>query len=114
MPTTVFLLRHAESANPLVFHGAESDVGLSARGRRQAEALAPLLAALSPHAIVSSAMRRAVDTATPILAQGDDEQRGHQRAGARGGRAVAGGAAQRRAAGRGPGLATLRRSVGAT
>jgi broad specificity phosphatase PhoE len=62
----VFLLRHAESADPSVFHGAESDIGLSERGRRQAERLAPVLAAVSPVAVVSSAMRRAVDTALPI------------------------------------------------
>jgi broad specificity phosphatase PhoE len=66
MPTRVFLVRHAESANPLVFHGAESDVGLSPRGRRQAEAVAPVLAARAPDAVVSSAMRRALDTAGPI------------------------------------------------
>jgi broad specificity phosphatase PhoE len=66
MPTRVLLLRHAESANPRIFHGAESDVGLSERGRQQAEAVAPLLAALAPAAVVSSAMRRALDTAGPI------------------------------------------------
>jgi probable phosphoglycerate mutase len=66
MPTRVLLLRHAESANPLIFHGAESDVALSERGRRQAEAIAPLLAAEAPQAVVSSAMRRACETATPI------------------------------------------------
>jgi broad specificity phosphatase PhoE len=66
MPTRVLLLRHAESANPLVFHGAESDVGLSERGRRQAEAVAPLLAAFAPAVVVSSGMRRALDTAAPI------------------------------------------------
>lgn len=66
MPTRVFLLRHAESANPLVFHGAESDIGLSERGRHQAEAIAPILAAYSPNLVVSSAMRRAIETATPI------------------------------------------------
>jgi broad specificity phosphatase PhoE len=59
------LLRHAESADPDVFHGAESDVGLSDRGRRQAEAVAPLLAAERPDLLVSSAMRRALDTAAP-------------------------------------------------
>jgi broad specificity phosphatase PhoE len=59
------LLRHAESADPTVFHGAESDVGLSERGRRQAQALAPILAAWTPVAIVSSAMRRARETALP-------------------------------------------------
>src|SRR5262249_51225625 len=66
MPDRVFLLRHAETADPLVFHGAESDVGLSARGRAQAEAVAPVLAAYRPGAVVSSAMRRALDTAGPI------------------------------------------------
>jgi broad specificity phosphatase PhoE len=66
LATRVFLLRHAESANPDVFHGAESDVSLSERGRRQAEAVAPLLAAERPDVVVSSAMRRAVDTADPI------------------------------------------------
>jgi broad specificity phosphatase PhoE/gamma-glutamylcyclotransferase (GGCT)/AIG2-like uncharacterized protein YtfP len=68
MPTRVYLLRHAESADPTVFHGAESDVGLSERGRRQADEAAPLLAARRPEAVVSSAMRRARDTAGPIAA----------------------------------------------
>src|SRR5439155_12585897 len=66
MPTRVYLLRHAESADPTVFHGAESDVGLSTRGREQARAIAPILAALKPDVIVSSAMKRALDTAAPI------------------------------------------------
>ena len=66
MPTRVVLLRHAESANPLVFHGAESDIELSERGRRQAEAVAPFVSAYTPHLLASSAMRRAVETATPI------------------------------------------------
>lgn len=66
MPLRVLLLRHAESADPTVFHGAESDVGLSARGRRQAEAIAPLLAEYEPRRLVSSGMRRARETAGPI------------------------------------------------
>jgi broad specificity phosphatase PhoE len=66
MPTRVLLLRHAESANPLIFHGAESDVGLSERGRRQAEAIAPVLAKETPDVLISSAMRRARETALPI------------------------------------------------
>ncbi len=66
MPTRVLLLRHAESANPLIFHGAESDIGLSDRGRRQAEAVAAVLDAYEPDRLVSSAMRRALDTAAPI------------------------------------------------
>lgn len=66
MSTRVYLLRHAETATPHIFHGAESDVGLSERGRQQAAALAPVLAALEPAAVVSSGMRRAVDTAMPV------------------------------------------------
>jgi broad specificity phosphatase PhoE len=67
VPTRVYLLRHAESADPTVFHGAESDVGLSERGVRQAEAIAGVLAALRPAMVVSSGMRRARETAYPIL-----------------------------------------------
>jgi broad specificity phosphatase PhoE len=66
MPTRILLLRHAESADPSVFHGAESDVGLSERGRRQADAAARALAAFAPTHVVSSGMRRARDTAGPI------------------------------------------------
>src|SRR5688572_23057522 len=65
-PTRVFLLRHAESAIPNVFHGAESDVDLSARGRRQAAAIAEVLARVEPAVVISSAMRRAAETARPI------------------------------------------------
>lgn len=68
-PTRVFLLRHAESAVPNVFHGAESDVDLSPRGRRQAAAIAEVLARFQPAVIVSSAMRRACETARPIAAR---------------------------------------------
>jgi broad specificity phosphatase PhoE len=60
------LLRHAESADPTVFHGAESDIGLGERGQRQAEAIAQVLQREQPAAIVSSAMKRALATATPI------------------------------------------------
>src|SRR6059058_5481382 len=66
MPTRVLLLRHAESADPTVFHGAESDVGLSERGKRQAELIAPALAAYRPVTVISSGMRRALATAEPI------------------------------------------------
>ena len=63
MPTRVWLLRHAESAVPTVFHGAESDIGLSDRGRRRVDALVPDLAAHNPDAVVSSGMQRAILTA---------------------------------------------------
>src|SRR5687767_14217573 len=66
MPTRVWLMRHAETARPDVFHGAESDVDLSELGYRQAEAIAPVVAAFKPHAVVSSGMLRARMTAQPI------------------------------------------------
>jgi broad specificity phosphatase PhoE len=59
-------MRHAETSAPDHFHGAESDVGLGARGRSQAEAVARLLTTQRPHALYSSAMRRAVETARAI------------------------------------------------
>src|SRR5207248_7196830 len=65
-PTRVLLLRHAETAAPHLFHGAESDVGLSERGHWEAAAIAPILAQEKPVAVISSAMRRAVETAEPI------------------------------------------------
>jgi broad specificity phosphatase PhoE len=66
MSTHVFLLRHAETANPTVFHGFESDVDLSDKGVRQAEAIAAVLAAEKPEIVVSSAMLRARRTAETI------------------------------------------------
>lgn len=66
--TTVWLTRHAETATPTVFHGAESDVGLSDLGRRQAEAAAGWFRDRRPTAVVSSGMLRARDTAAPIAA----------------------------------------------
>ena len=64
--TRVWLTRHAESADPTVFHGAESDIALSALGERQADAAAGWFRELRPTVVVSSAMRRAVETAKPI------------------------------------------------
>lgn len=66
MPTRVYLLRHGESADPTVFHGAESDIGLSPRGRAQADMVARYLAGLRPEVLISSAMRRARESALPI------------------------------------------------
>jgi probable phosphoglycerate mutase len=64
--TRVLLLRHAETSAPNIFHGAESDVGLSAWGEKQAVLLADHLRSRKPEAIYCSAMRRAVATAEPI------------------------------------------------
>jgi probable phosphoglycerate mutase len=66
MDTRVYLMRHAETATPNVFHGFESDTDLGARGYRQAEAVAPVVAAYGPDGIISSTMLRARRTAEPI------------------------------------------------
>jgi 2,3-bisphosphoglycerate-dependent phosphoglycerate mutase len=64
--TRLLVARHAETADPERFHGAESDIGLSAWGTRQAGLLAESLKDMRVSAVYSSAMRRAVDTAAPI------------------------------------------------
>ncbi|HEX4606852.1 MAG TPA: histidine phosphatase family protein [Urbifossiella sp.] len=66
--TTIWLTRHAETSAPTVFHGAESDIGLSDLGRRQAAAAAGWFAPLGVTAVVSSGMLRARDTAAPVAA----------------------------------------------
>jgi 2,3-bisphosphoglycerate-dependent phosphoglycerate mutase len=66
LPEVVWLIRHAETATPDRFHGAESDVDLSERGRLQAEALGEWFASQKPTALVSSMMRRAIRTAEPV------------------------------------------------
>jgi broad specificity phosphatase PhoE len=63
---TIWLTRHAESSDPTVFHGAESNIGLSDLGLRQAAAAAEWFRPLAPTAVVSSAMIRARQTAAPI------------------------------------------------
>jgi probable phosphoglycerate mutase len=64
--TRILLARHAETAAPDRFHGAESDVGLSARGFEQAEQLGRWLAVEGASALYCSGLRRARDTAGPI------------------------------------------------
>jgi 2,3-bisphosphoglycerate-dependent phosphoglycerate mutase len=64
--TRILLARHAETSAPDRFHGAESDIDLSARGHSQAEQLGRWLQESRPSALYCSAMRRAVDTAAPI------------------------------------------------
>src|SRR5262249_61509498 len=66
--TVLWLTRHAETSIPTIFHGAESDVGLSDLGRRQAVAAAGWYRGFGLTAVVSSAMTRAKDTAAPIAA----------------------------------------------
>jgi 2,3-bisphosphoglycerate-dependent phosphoglycerate mutase len=64
--TQLLLLRHAETAAPDRFHGAESDIGLSALGERQALSLGELLREAAAVALYCSAMNRARATAEPI------------------------------------------------
>jgi 2,3-bisphosphoglycerate-dependent phosphoglycerate mutase len=64
--TRLLLARHAETSAPDRFHGAESDIGLSAAGARQAELLGESLKTTGAVAVYSSAMRRAALTARPI------------------------------------------------
>jgi broad specificity phosphatase PhoE len=62
----MLLARHAETSAPDRFHGAESDVGLSDWGARQAERLGQSLSGVGASALYCSALRRAVETAIPI------------------------------------------------
>jgi len=64
--TRILLARHAETAAPECFHGAESDIELSARGLEQAERLGRWLADKGATALYCSGLRRAMDTAAPI------------------------------------------------
>jgi broad specificity phosphatase PhoE len=64
--TRLLLARHAETTAPDRFHGAESDVGLSAWGTHQAERLGQALQAAGAAALYCSALRRAVETAISI------------------------------------------------
>ncbi|MEW4568459.1 histidine phosphatase family protein [Tautonia sp. JC769] len=67
MPATrILLLRHAMTAAPDRFHGAESDIGLGPQGFEQARAAAEAIARLRPDAVYSSGMTRARETAGPI------------------------------------------------
>jgi len=64
--TRLLLIRHAETSAPDVFHGAESDIGLSDWGRRQAAVLAEHLKTPGASALYCSAMERAIATARPV------------------------------------------------
>ncbi len=64
--TRVWLCRHAETATPLVFHGAESDEILSPLGIEQAAAAAEWFRPKQIDVVVASRMQRAIATATPI------------------------------------------------
>ncbi|MGA7502364.1 MAG: phosphoglycerate mutase family protein, partial [Isosphaeraceae bacterium] len=56
--TRLLLIRHAETSTPDVFHGAESDIGLSAWGEHQAMRLGESLKDHGAHTLYCSAMQR--------------------------------------------------------
>lgn len=64
--TRLLLIRHAETATPNLFHGAESDVDLSAWGQRQSVLLGAHLKAMGVDRLYCSGMRRARATARPV------------------------------------------------
>jgi alpha-ribazole phosphatase/probable phosphoglycerate mutase len=67
----ILLARHGQSEwNAIRRFQGSSDVGLSALGRRQAEALACAVRARQLVAVYSSPLRRAVETAAPAVAGG--------------------------------------------
>lgn len=63
----VFLIRHARPSQ--AWGGGEADPGLSDLGRAQAEAAAASLLGLGELQVVSSPMRRCVETAAPYSAR---------------------------------------------
>ena len=64
--TRILLARHAETSAPDRFHGAESDIDLSARGHQQAEQLGRWLKDADPNGALLLGDAGAVDTAAPI------------------------------------------------
>jgi probable phosphoglycerate mutase len=62
----LLLARHAETAAPHHFHGAESDIGLSDWGAQQGKLLGRALMRLHATALYCSGMLRAIRTAEPI------------------------------------------------
>ncbi len=65
-PTHVYLLRHAQCENHTCINGFESDVPLSKLGQRQAVVIAEQMGKYEAVAVVSSGMKRAMQTAEEI------------------------------------------------
>jgi phosphohistidine phosphatase len=66
--TQLYLLRHADAGDPMIWHGPDSERPLSARGREQSEALGSFLAraGFRPGAMLSSPKARARETAAIV------------------------------------------------
>jgi len=66
LPETLCLARHAESADPTVFHGFESDIELGNQGFRQAKAFARREDLADVDLLISSGQRRSLQTLEPL------------------------------------------------
>lgn len=66
LPESLYLARHAESADPTVFHGFESDIELGIIGHRQAKALSLREDLTGVDLLVSSGQRRSIQTLEPL------------------------------------------------
>lgn len=70
--TRLLLIRHATiDASGQALAGRAAGVHLNERGRQQAQALAGRLAGVDIHAIYSSPLERAIETARPLAASSD-------------------------------------------
>ncbi|MDR2897158.1 MAG: histidine phosphatase family protein [Propionibacteriaceae bacterium] len=67
-PTRLILWRHGQTLwnDQHRFQGSKADIDLSPRGLEQARAAAPALAHLAPDRLVTSPLRRAVDTGQAV------------------------------------------------
>ncbi len=66
LPESLCLARHAESADPSVFHGFESDIELGMKGFRQAENFSKRRDLSDVDLLVSSGQRRSLQTLEPL------------------------------------------------
>jgi 8-oxo-(d)GTP phosphatase len=67
--TALIVLRHAESWSRRAWHADDRRRPLIVQGRRQAQALVPLLAAYDVRRVVTSSSTRCVETITPYVDQ---------------------------------------------
>ena len=62
----LLVVRHARAGRRSAYHGDDGERPLSDRGRAQAEALVPLLAAYRPRRVLSSPAVRCFETVRPL------------------------------------------------
>jgi 8-oxo-(d)GTP phosphatase len=61
----LIVLRHGKAVQPFEWDGPDSSRPLKPRGRRQAQAIVPTLAAFGPRVLVSSTAARCIETVEP-------------------------------------------------